>query len=185
MDDAALVERYLSTGDADGFRQIVERYRAKAYRLAVSILGPGNEAESEELVQDVFLVVHDRLGQLRGRSSLGSWIYRITYNEAVDRVSLARHRRPHLPDDEALAGRADPAADPFTGAAARQEAARVRAALAELPDLYRSALHLRYWLELDVREIAEVLQAPEGTVKSYLFRARRRLAQVLAEEGPT
>lgn len=183
MDDAALVERFLATGDPEAFRGIVERYREKVFRLAVSILGPGGEAEAEEVAQDVFLVVHERLGGLRGIGALGSWIYRIAYREAIDRVSLARHRRPHLPSDRALADREAPRVDPFAGAAARQEAARLGRAMAELPDLYRSVLHLRYWLELDVREIAELLQAPEGTVKSYLYRARRSLRRRLDPEG--
>jgi RNA polymerase sigma-70 factor (ECF subfamily) len=53
----------------------------------------------------------------------------------------------------------------------------------ELPDLYRSVIHLHYWMGCGIGEIAEYLGAPPGTVKSYLYRARRRLEQRLAERG--
>ena len=185
MDDEALVERFLTTREPADFQKLVERYKTRVFQLAVSVLGPGGEAEAEEVTQEVFLTLFRKLDQFRGDSRLGSWIYRVTRNESVDRRSRVRHRLPHLPM-EALEDRPETAtvADPFASTAARQRDQWVAAALEELPDLYRTVLRLKYWMGLDVKEIAETLQAPEGTVKSYLYRARKRLQRHLEEPKP-
>ena len=73
--------------------------------------------------------------------------------------------------------------DPFTASADARTASAVKDCLAQLPDLYRSVLHLYYWLGMTVPEISETLMAPEGTVKSYLHRARAKLHGLLARKG--
>lgn len=76
-----------------------------------------------------------------------------------------------------------PGDDPFSAASRARTAEALAASLAELPDLYRSVIHLYYWLGLTVPEIGDVLSAPEGTVKSYLYRARAKLYGALAKRG--
>lgn len=61
----------------------------------------------------------------------------------------------------------------------------LRAAMARLPDLYRSALHLHYWMGMTVSEVGETLAVPEGTVKSYLHRGRAKLHGILRKQGVT
>ena len=76
-----------------------------------------------------------------------------------------------------------PQDDPFVATAKGRTASVIEACLAELPDLYRSVLHQHYWLGMTVSEIGELLGAPEGTVKSYMHRARARVHALLAKKG--
>ena len=85
--DAELVSRYLDTGDLRLFDELVVRYRDRMMRLVLSVLGPELAADAEDVVQEAFLGAHDRLRGFRGQSKFGSWLYRITYNRALD------HRR--------------------------------------------------------------------------------------------
>ena len=152
------------------------------FRLALSILGRQFAGEAEEVTQEVFLRVHHALATFRGESQFGSWVYRITFNQALNLKSRVRYRAPHLSDD-ALAARVsgERGADEQLAAAQRNEA--VAECVAELPDVYQSALRLHYWMGESMAEIALLLGVPENTVKSYLHRARRLLQVRLEERG--
>ena len=177
MDDESLVTAYLATGDETLFRTLVERYQDRVFRLVSSILGPFRDIDAEETAQDVFLRVHERLGQFRGGAKLGTWLYRVAYSVAINRSKAARMRLPHV-DVEALRGLAS-SDDPYRNLAEGERDALVAAAVETLPDVYRTVIYLHYWHDAPVEEIAELLGAPAGTVKSYLFRARERLARAL------
>lgn len=180
--DEWLVERCRDGGDESAFAELVRRYRGLTFRLAVSILGQGFSADAEDVAQDVMVRVHHALGSFRGDAKLGSWIYRITFNQALNVKARVRYRAPHVSDD-ALA--ATPSAD--RGPHEQVEAARRQKAVLEcvneLPEVYQAALRLHYWMGASVSEIAVMLDSPENTVKSYLHRARRLLQAMLAERG--
>jgi RNA polymerase sigma-70 factor (ECF subfamily) len=182
-DDGARVVNYLRTRDPTVFRVLVDRHAASVLRLVSSILGPFRDTDAEDVAQDVFVRAHDKLGQFRGDAQFGTWLYRIAYSVALNRRKLARLRMPHVAV-EALAGFAAPQS-PHDEAEAAQRASQLAAAIEVLPDLYRTVIYLHYWQESSVEEIARFMGAPENTVKSYLFRARARLATVLAEKGIT
>ena len=93
--------------DEEAFSELVRRYRDPVFRLAVSILGQGFAGDAEEVAQEVFLRVHRSLASFRGDSQLGSWIYRITFNQALNLKARVRYRAPHV-SDEALATTASP-----------------------------------------------------------------------------
>jgi len=180
--DEWLVERCRHGADDAAFAELVRRYRGPTFRLAASILGQGFTADAEDVAQDVMVRVHYALSSFRGDAKFGSWIYRITFNQALNVKARVRYRAPHVSDD-ALA--ATPSAD--RGPHEQVEAARRQKAVLEcvneLPDVYQSALRLHYWMGASVSEIAEMLDAPENTVKSYLHRARRLLQAMLTERG--
>lgn len=180
--DDELIARFLDSGEVEPFEALVQRHQDRVFRLAASVLGPGSEGEAEEVAQEVLLTVYEKLGSFAGRSRFSTWLYRITYRTAVDRRRGLRHRTPHL-GEEALAPLETPDADPEARAGAAERRRGVLAALGTLPDLYRTTVCLHYWMGLSVVEIGEVLDAPAGTVKSYLFRARQRLAEHLGREG--
>jgi len=170
MDDEKIIARFLETGDGAMFAALVERYQDRVFRLVVSVLGPGSAADAEEACQEVFLRVYRKARQFTGEAAFGTWLYRIAYNLAIDWRRRARFRLPHVSIDEVpgLAGASDPLGDVLT----KEKKEQVARALEGLPDLYRSVVYMHYWLDRPVGEIAELLNIPEGTVKSYLFRAR-------------
>lgn len=179
--DAQLVAR-AQAGDQQAFAELVRRFSPLVFRLAVSILGEEFVPEAEDVSQEVFLKVHHAIASFRGESAFSSWIYRITFNQAVNLKGRVRFRSPHT-DDSALhhAVSADPGPDRQAETAQR---ARVLAECMEtLPEVYQSALRLYYWLGSSVGEVAELLGVPENTVKSYLHRARQLLYAMLKERG--
>jgi RNA polymerase sigma-70 factor (ECF subfamily) len=180
-DDEAVVAAYLETRDPDLFRLLVERHQEPVFRLVASILGPFADLDAEELTQEVFVRVHERLDSFRGEARFSSWLYRLTYNRTIERRRRARLRAEHVPC-ESLEESAT-----FIGpleAALDRERERVVARLIEgLPELYRSVVHMRYWMDQSIDEIAETLGVPTGTVKSYLYRARQRLREHARAQG--
>ena len=182
QDDTALIARCRGGGDDEAFAELVARYRTRVFRLALSILGRPFAGEAEEVTQEVFLRIHHALATFRGESQFGSWVYRIAFNQAVNLKARVRYRAPHL-SAQSLAN----SASPRPGAHEQLEAARrdraIAECVAELPEVYQSALRLHYWMGESVADIAVLLGVPENTVKSYLHRARRLLQVMLNERG--
>ena len=180
--DEWLVDRCRESADEAAFAEIVRRYQRPVFRLAVSILGQEFAADAEDVAQDVMLRVHHSLSSFRGEAKLGSWIYRIAFNQALNVKARMRYRAPHVSDETlAMKPSLDRGADDKL-----QDERRKRAVLEcvqELPDAYQSALRLHYWLGESLGEIAEMLDVPENTVKSYLHRARKLLHAMLTERG--
>lgn len=173
MEDDELVARFMETGDRAAFSALVERYQDRVFRLAASVLGPCASQDAEEVTQEIFIRVHDRLGRFVGKARFSTWLYRVAYNMAVDRKRRDRRRRLRVPLEEHLLENATE--QPLDGLLSQERKALVSAALEGLPELYRTIVYMHYWLERPVEEVAEVLRLPKGTVKSYLFRARRLL----------
>ena len=180
--DEWLVARVRDAADEDAFAELVRRYRGPVFRLAVSVLGQAFAADAEDVAQDVMVRVHRAIPTFRGDARVGTWLYRIAFNHALNVKARARFRAPHV-SDEAL----DAAASDGPGPDARLQGERLRLAVLEsvneLPEVYQSALRLHYWLGASMRDIAEMLDVPENTVKSYLHRARQLLRVILAERG--
>lgn len=180
--ESGLVTRCLQ-GDGLAFSRLVELHEGMVVNLALRLLGDREEAR--DLAQDVFLQVYRTLAGFQGRSSLKTWIYRITVNQCHNRQRWWRRRRRDRalplqalkPADEARLSAGPPAA--FERVARRETAARVQAALLRLSFAYRSVLVLREVEGLSCEEIALTLGVPEGTVKSRLARGREGLRRLL------
>lgn len=203
MTDNEAIQQVRS-GDMDGLRVLYERHRGRIYQLGCRYLGDASEAE--DLVQQVFIKAHDNAAKFRGEAQVSTWLYRIAVNAALER---RRRRRTvgiedvHPLGSDALAPTANldaevrsgwghrPAmagsnfdADPEVATERRSIQARVDEALEELSPTQRLAFVLRHWEGMSIREIAEVLGAAEGTVKSHLFRAVRTLRVELVDLTP-
>lgn len=181
-DDAEVVKRFQETRDGQLFEILVGRYKDRIFRLALSVLGASAEAEAQEVTQEVFVKVFRQISGFRGESRFSTWLYRIAYREAVDRKRQARSRLPHVGLAELLERPAQ-GLDPQAEAESRERRRTVQLCLEGLPDVYRSALYLYYWMDHPVEEIAELLGVPAGTVKSYLHRGRRMLFRELQKRG--
>lgn len=184
--DAELVSRFRDSGDDDLFEVLVSRHKDQVFRLVIAILGPGFEADAEDVCQEVFLQVYRRLPGFRMESRFGTWLYSVARNRAIDRKRRARFRIPHVsPEDSLLrhsADAGDEARDIATEEARRLLVVRCMNELSYQP---RAALYLHYWLGCSTREIAESLGVRPGTVKSYLHRGRRSLERRLRRRGVT
>lgn len=180
--DEWLVAQCRDAADDDAFAELVRRHREPVFRLAVSILGQEFAPEAEEVAQDVMLRAHRGLRDFRGEARFGTWLYRIAFHRALNVKARARYRAPHV-DDRALASTPSREPDPHDRLHDERRRRALLAGIGELPEVYQSAVRLHYGLGASVREIAELLDAPENTVKSWLHRARGLLHAMLAERG--
>jgi RNA polymerase sigma-70 factor (ECF subfamily) len=172
-DDATLVERTLA-GNREAFGALVERYADTARRVARAILRDADDAD--DAAQDAFIAALSNLSRYDTRRPFAPWLMRIVTNTAIDRDRRRRIRRAE-PLDEGLT---DGGESPERAAERGEEAARLRAALAELPHRQRVAVVLFDAEGYAHAEIAEILGVPVGTVRSDVHHARRALREKLA-----
>jgi RNA polymerase sigma-70 factor (ECF subfamily) len=184
-----LIER-LRQGDTQALEAVMTRYSGRVYRLAFGITR--NDADAEEIVQDVFLTLFRKIDTFEGRSALGTWIYRVTANAALikrrgKRVELEVLLEDYLPrfleDGHREGDRAFLCADwsqrPDEVAQGAETRAILTQALERLPDTYRAVVLLRDLEGLSNEEAAEVLGETVASVKSRLHRARMALREQL------
>lgn len=177
--ESVLISR-CAAGDEDACSELVEEHQRLVFQLALNLLGDSQEAL--DLSQEVFLRVFRTLPTFRGNSALRTWIYRITVNQAKNRLRWWRRRRRaqqvSLDDHERLHGELPTEAvrsSPDRVLRQRELSDRLRHALDHLPFDQRSAIVLREVDGLSYDEIAYSLGVAVGTVKSRLARARESL----------
>src|SRR3954449_9974862 len=176
-DDRALLARH-TAGDREAFGELVARHRDRLWRVALRTLGDPEDAA--DAVQDALVSAYRSAASFRGDAAVTTWLHRITVNACID---LARRRasRPTTVLTEDNLREADSAAGDFDAADA---AASVVAALRQLPVDQAAAVVIVDVEGFSVREAAEILGAPEGTVKSRCARGRARLAELLSDLNP-
>jgi len=156
---------------------LVATYSALLFRVAHSILR--NRAESEDVVQDVFLRVLEHQLKLPAIRDLRVWLVRITWNLAIDRRRRIRPDQLDEPFAESLVARTAPADQALSDA--RQVVATLRE-IERLPQPERHALLLSAIDELSITEISTILHRSESAVRALLFRARTRLRERLEKQ---
>ena len=176
--DESMVER-CRNGDATALEALVVRYQRPLYNPAFRVLG--NSEDASDITQAVFLKVTERLDDYDPQYRFFSWIYRIALNESLN--VLRRQGREEPLDDES-----EPAGperlDPERQASEAQVSRRVQGALMRLKIDDRAVLTLRHFSECSYREIGQILDLDEKTVKSRLFEARQRLRELLRDLMP-
>jgi RNA polymerase sigma-70 factor (ECF subfamily) len=178
LPEAELVDACLA-GRAGAFDLIVERHRRSIYQLCYRFVG--NHEDASDLSQDVFLRAFRGLRRFGGRSSLATWLYRIGVNVCLNRVSVSTtlDKATASVDDQPLT---DETRESATEAILREErAARVRAAIAQLPRKQRATLILRTYHEMTHQQIADVLGTSVGAVKANFFHALGNLKKRLGD----
>jgi RNA polymerase sigma-70 factor (ECF subfamily) len=186
-EEDARILRGLRAGIEEAYEELIQRYQQPVYGIVYRLVG--NEAETCDVVQEVFIKVFRGVGSFRGQSSLRTWIYRIAVNEAHNRCRwFARHghHEVSLDADGGEPGRgldqaADPARSPFDQVVDHESQALIEQALARIRPVFRAALVLRDVENLSYEEIAEILQISLGTVKSRIVRGREALRRELTE----
>ncbi len=166
-----LLQRSLN-GDLEAWGEIVSRYKEAAFGVAVAIVR--NRADAEDVVQDAFVRAYERLRRYDLSRKFSTWLFTVTANVAKNAVRK-RRRDPPLPEVWAD----DPAQEVWQEEMERS----VREVVWGLPEAYRAPLVLRYWHDLPLEEIAEVLGMRVGTVKTRLHRARALVRAELVARG--
>ena len=184
-DDFRLVES-LREGSEWAYEELLARFQQPVYTLALRLLD--NQSEACDVVQEVFLKVFRNIGNFRGQSTLKTWIYRITVNEAHNaRRWFFRHRHREVELDanpnetrdwkEIIP---DNSRSPFDVAFDSEQHVIIEAALEKINPIFRECVVLRDITDLSYEEIAGVLGVSLGTVKSRILRGREALREELA-----
>jgi len=183
--------RLCAARDADATRYVITSNNQRLFRTAWSILR--DRVEAEEALQAAYLSAFGNIGSFEGRSSLSTWLTRIVINEALGRRRAEQRRRRRL-EGEGVAVldsyrenlmRGSDAEAPDVAIAREQIRKLLEQAVADLPDGFRTVFVLREIEGLSSEETGAILDVPVQTVKTRLFRARRRLQQALAPEVAT
>lgn len=179
-DDAGAVERTLA-GDPDAFGELVSRYHRAVFSIAYRMTG--SRTEAEDLCQDVFLRAYRSLDRFDRSLPFGPWLRRIASNASLNHLRHRAVSRGSASDAQGAEQNVpDRAAGPEQRAASAETADRLGRALAALPAKQRLAFTLKYVEDLTAEEIAQAMDAPRNTVKTWLLRAREALRRELADE---
>ncbi len=178
--DDELIE-LIRSGETRFFAALVERYQNPVYGMALRFVR--GTADAEDVAQEAFLRAYRGLGAFKGDARFSTWLYRITWNLCTD--WLRRNRKPgrasRALDDTAEV--ADGRVDLEAGLLAAEERRKVRQALDELAERYRTVLVLMYYQKMPCDQIASILELPVKTVETRLYRARKYLRRSLLREG--
>ena len=177
--------RAAKSGDVDAFAELFEVLRPATTAVAYRLVGPN---DADDVVMDTYLKAWKALPRFNERSSLKTWLYRISHNCAMDYLR-ARGRRLErvMPQDEVddrdIGELEDPKAPlPSAPIEKAETVTAVRAALAEMDETHRVVLELRFMDDLSYADIAAAMDVSIGTVMSRLFNAKRKLQRIMQEQ---
>jgi RNA polymerase sigma factor (sigma-70 family) len=168
----------LAAGDHQAFAEFVEEYKEMVF-MCCRTLGLKDD-EAEDAASETFLAAYKGLSRYRGRAELGTWLWRIAYNQAVN--YLRKNPRQNLlllEPDEQIADTYD--RPPHTELENTEQAQIIWQAVEKLPRLWALAAILFYREDKNIKEIAKIMRVSQNTVKTYLFRGRQKLKELLAD----
>ena len=175
--DEVLIGR-IANGDRLAMQVLFARHHVRVFRFVLRLVR--NEATAEDLISEVFLDVWRQAGKFEGRSAVSTWLLSIARFKAL---SVLR-RKPELELDEETAEAIEDTSDtPDVTLEKKQKADIIRKCLSGLSNEHREIVDLVYYHEKSVEEVAEIVGIPEATVKTRMFYARKKLAELLKAQG--
>jgi len=174
--DDVLIE-WVANGDQLAMRTLYARHRVTIYRWLLRLVG--DQTSAEDLLSDVFLDVWRKAASFEGRSSVSTWLLAIARHKALS----SRRRRTDMELDKELAPTVvDPADNPELVLQKKNREDLLRHCLAQLSPQHSEVIDLAYYHGKSIKEIAEIVGINEATVKSRAFYARKKLAQLVADQ---
>lgn len=174
IDDKALVSQVLS-GDRQAFRVLIKQHERLVGHMIARLIG--QQEDREELCQDVFLKVYEKLGEFTFQSKLSTWIATIAYRHGINHLRKKKIEIRELPDEENFREQFISAENVEENFSDHQLDGIVMNLIDQLPPQYKAILTMYHVQEMSYPEMVEITGLPEGTVKNYLFRARQLLKE--------
>jgi RNA polymerase sigma-70 factor (ECF subfamily) len=175
--DEVLIGR-IATGDRLAMQVLFARHHVRVFRFVLRLVR--DESVAEDLISEVFLDVWRQAGRFEGRSQVSTWLLAIARFKAL---SALRRRSDEELDDETAEAIEDPSDDPEVVLDKKDKSAAIRKCLEKLSAEHREIIDLVYYHEKSVEEVAKIVGIPENTVKTRMFYARKRLAELLKAAG--
>jgi RNA polymerase sigma-70 factor (ECF subfamily) len=175
--DEVLIAR-IAGGDRLAMQVLFARHHVRVYRFVLRLVR--NDATAEDLISEVFLDVWRQAGKFEGRSAVSTWMLSIARFKAL---SALRRRPEEELDDKTAERMEDQSDDPETTLAKKDKGSLLRQCLSKLSTEHREIIDLVYYHEKSVEEVAGIVGIPEATVKTRMFYARKKLSELLKEQG--
>ncbi|MBC7933575.1 MAG: sigma-70 family RNA polymerase sigma factor [Rubrivivax sp.] len=169
-----------AAGDGSAFEELYRRHYRRVYALTLRMMG--NPTEAEDMTQDVFLQLFNKVGMFRGESAFTTWLHRMTVNQVLMHFRKKSTRSELLTDEgetpvQIVQGTANPGAMPVI------DRISLERALNDLPVGYRTVFVLHDVEGYEHYEVAQMLGIAEGTSKSQLHKARLKLRQLIKQQA--
>jgi RNA polymerase sigma-70 factor (ECF subfamily) len=165
----------VATGDEGAMRTLYNRHHVRVFRFVTRLVGDATAAE--DIVSEAFIDVWRQADRFEGRSAVSTWIMSIARYKAL---SMRRRRQDAELDEKVAESVADENHDPEEAMLEMDRSAQLRDCLKQLSPEHREIVDLVYYHDKTIEEVAEITGAPKNTVKTRMFYARKRLAQLLA-----
>ena len=175
--DEALIER-IAAGDKLAMQVLFARHQVRVYRFVLRLVR--DQSVAEELVGEVFLDVWRQAGRLEARSRASTWLLAIARYKAL---SALRRRTDQELDDDKAAALEDPGDSPEVAVLKKNKGEVLRQCLTALTPEHREIIDLVYYHERSIEDVARITGAPQNTVKTRVFHARKRIAELMAAQG--
>jgi RNA polymerase sigma-70 factor (ECF subfamily) len=175
--DEALVQ-LIAAGDKKALQVLFARHNVRVFRFVLRFLG--DESSAEDLVSEVFFDVWRQADRFESRSQVSTWLMAIARNKAL---TVLRRRTTEELDEEVAEFIEDPADNPEVVMQKTQRSAVLQHCLSQLSPAHREIIDLVYYHEKTIDEVAEIIGVPQNTVKTRMFYARKRIAELLATKG--
>jgi RNA polymerase sigma-70 factor, ECF subfamily len=175
--DDVLIGR-IAQGDRLAMQVLFARHHVRVYRFVLRLVS--DPAKAEDLISEVFLDVWRQADRFEGRSAVSTWMLAIARFKAL---SALRKRPDKALDEETAAAIEDPSDDPEVTVQKKDKSQALRTCLTALSPDHREIIDLVYYHEKSVEEVAEIVGIPENTVKTRMFYARKKLAELLKAAG--
>jgi RNA polymerase sigma factor (sigma-70 family) len=174
IDDHALVSKIIN-GDKRAFRLLIKRHE----RLVAHMVGRlvDRNEDREELCQDVFLKVYEKIAEFNFQSKLSTWIATIAYRAGINHLRKKKIELSDIPEEESFTDHFISDINPHESLEENEIETMTLKLIEQLPPHYKTILTLYHVDQMNYNEIGEVTGLPEGTVKNYLFRARNLLKE--------
>jgi RNA polymerase sigma factor (sigma-70 family) len=173
-EDHALVSR-VAGGDRQAFRSLIKQYQRLVSHMVGRLID--SKEDREEICQDVFLKVYEKIGEFNFQSRLSTWIATIAYRHAINHLRKKRIKVSDIPEEESFTSHFIATDNPQEKLADEAMDEMVMRLIDLLPVQYKTVITLYHLDGMSYPEIGEVTGMPEGTVKNYLFRARTLLKE--------
>lgn len=168
----------IAKGDKDAMRLLFARHNVRVFRFLIRMVG--NEATAEDLLNEVFVHVWRTADRFEARSQVSTWILGIARYKAL---TALRSRSFDALEDEVAEQIEDSSDDPETTMQKTERSAILQACLSQLSSAHREVVDLVYYHEQSIEEVARIIGVPQNTVKTRVFHARKRIAELMAAQG--
>lgn len=187
MNEDSLLVEAIKAGEMQQFEVLVDKYKDKIYNMARNITG--SQQEAQDLAQDIFLLIYKNIGSFQGRSSLSTWIYRISINKCLDWQRKQQRKNSflhtlyrstdqdqHIDPMEQLPNRQPTPEEQYIK---NEQIRELRNIIQGLPEKYQKVIILFHYQQMTYQEIADVLELPVRTIETQLYRGKQKIREQL------